>query len=328
MSAVIGLGWLTIASVSIANAETAGSIGLRLVDVPAAASSDPRALLYIVDRLAPAAVIRRRIEISNTTAAASYVALYAAAADITRSTFNGEAGHTPNDLSSWTSVSPGQLWVPAGHRMTASVTVAVPADAPPGEQYAVVWAETRTAPPPGGGVTQVSRVGIRMYVEIGPGGAPAGDFVIDSLTPQRSAQGRPVVLATVRNTGGRALDLSGSLMLAAGPGGTSAGPFPTATGITLAIGDTESVPVVLDSQLPSGPWRTRLTLHSGLVVRSASALMTFPSSGSSAAISTDDSSSGGHTNLLPLASALAVVVAAALWTLHSRRQRPQPRHSI
>jgi hypothetical protein len=325
---VIGLGWLTIASVSPAHAETTGSLGVRLVDVPAAASSDPRALLYIVDRLAPAAVIHRRIEISNGTAAGSQVVLYAAAADIAKTTFSGEAGHTANDLSSWTSVSPDRLWVPAGQRMTASVTVAVPAGAAPGEQYAVVWAETRTAAPPGGGVTQVSRVGIRMYVEIGPGGAPAADFAIDSMTPQRSAQGRPVVLAAVRNTGGRALDLSGSLMLTGGPGGTSAGPFPTATGLTLAIGDTEPFPVVMDARLPSGPWKARLTLHSGLVVRSGSALMTFPSSGSSAAIATDDSAFGGHAKLIALAGALAVfVIATAVWFLHGRRQRPQPRHS-
>jgi hypothetical protein len=309
LSAAIGLCWLAIAAVTPAEAQSSGNLGLRLVDVPAAASGDPRALLYIVDRLAPAAVIHRRIEISNSTAAGSQVVLYAAAADVAKSGFDAEAGHTANELSSWTSVSPGQLWVPAGRRMTASVTLAVPADAAPGERYAVVWAETRTAPPPGGGVTQVSRVGIRMYVEIGPGGAPAADFAIDSLTPQRSAQGRPVVLAAVRNTGGRALDLSGSLMLTDGPGGTSAGPFPTATGVTLAIGDSEPFPVVLDGQLPSGPWHARLTLHSGLVVRSGSAVMTFPSSGSSAAVPTEPPAGQGHAKLLALALALVIALA-------------------
>ena len=47
-----------------------------------------------------------------------------------------------------------------------------------------------------------------------------------------------MVLATVHNTGGRALDMNGTLQLPAGPGGLSAGPFPANLGVTLAIGDT------------------------------------------------------------------------------------------
>ena len=119
------------------------------------------------------------------------------------------------------------------------MTITVPSDAAPGEQYGVVWAEARSAPVAGGGVIQVSRVGIRLYVSVGPGGAPAADFTIDSLTANRSADGQPTVLATVHNTGGRALDMSGTLQLLAGPGGLSAGPFPATLGTTLAIGDTE-----------------------------------------------------------------------------------------
>ena len=86
--------------------------------------------------------------------------------------FLGAAGHTANDLSTWTSVSPGASDVPAGGRATATVTIAVPSDAAPGEQYGVVWAEARSAPVAGGGITQVSRVGIRLYVSVGPGGRP------------------------------------------------------------------------------------------------------------------------------------------------------------
>jgi hypothetical protein len=72
----------------------------------------------------------------------------------------------------------------------------------------VVWAEARSTPSAGGGITQVSRVGIRVYLSVGPGGPPAADFTIDSLTARRSPDGRPVVLASVHNTGGRALDMN------------------------------------------------------------------------------------------------------------------------
>jgi hypothetical protein len=260
-------------------AADAGSIGVRLMDVPVAARDDPRAQVYIVDHLAPGTVIRRRIEISNTTAGAVEVSLYPAAATIANGSFLGSAGHTPNDLSTWTSVSPGAPNVPAGGKVTATVTVTVPNDAAPGEQYGVVWAEARSAPGAGGGVTQVNRVGIRLYIDVGPGGPPAANFTIDSLTAKRSPDGKPMVLASVHNTGGRALDMNGNLQLLGGPGGLSAGPFPAVLGTTLAIGDTESVTIVLDKQLPAGPWDAQITLRSGLLERSSRATITFPAAG-------------------------------------------------
>ena len=220
-------------------AATAGSIGLRLLDVPVTARDDPRARLYIVDHLAPGTVIHRRIEVSNTTASTVHIVLYPAAATIGKGSFVGAAGHTPNDLTTWASVRPDASDVPAGGRVTATVTITVPRDAAPGEQYGVVWAEARSAPPAGGGITQVSRVGIRLYLSVGPGGPPAANFTIDSLTAKRSPDGRPMVVASVHNTGGRALDMNGTLQLSAGPGGLSAGPFPANLGVTLAIGDTE-----------------------------------------------------------------------------------------
>jgi hypothetical protein len=177
-----------------------GSIGLRLVDVPVTAGNDPRARLYVVDHLAPGAVIHRRIQISNTSRADTSIALYPAGATIAHGTFLGGAGHARNDLSMWTSVTPDAATVRAGARLTATVTIAVPGDAAPGEQYGVVWAEARSAPT-AGGVTEVNRVGIRLYVSVGPGGAPAANFAIESLAAQRSARGRPSVVAMVHNTG-------------------------------------------------------------------------------------------------------------------------------
>jgi hypothetical protein len=262
-----------------------GSIGLRLLDVPVTAGNDPRARLYVVDHLAPGAVIHRRIQIVNTSRADAPIALYPAGATITRGTFVGTAGHAQNDLSTWTSVTPDGATIRAGAQLTATVTIAVPRDAAPGEQYGVVWAEARSAPT-AAGVTEVNRVGIRLYVSVGPGGAPPANFAIESLTAQRSAQGRPLVVAAVHNTGGRALDLSGSLDLSAGPGGLSAGPFPATLGVTLAVGDTEPVTIALDEQLPAGPWRARVTLHSGLLARTGQATITFPDAGSSPAVLT------------------------------------------
>ena len=200
------------------------------------------------------------------------------------------------------------------------MTISVPSDAAQGEQYGVVWAEARSAPT-ADGVIQVSRVGIRLYVSVGPGGAPAADFTIDSLTAMRSSEGKPMVLATVRNTGGRALDMNGTLELLAGPGGLSAGPFPATLGVTLGIGETEPVTIVLDERLPAGPWDAEITLRSGLLDRTARATITFPAIGAAPPVKTV---SGAPGWLYPAAGGIAVLLVsvAALLAVRGRPRRP------
>ena len=305
--------------------EPAGGIGLRLTEAPVSAGEDPRARVYIVDHLAPGAVIERRIEVSNSTASSQHVVLYAAAASIEDGSFVGAAGHTANELSSWISVTPAEMDVATKSALAASVIVAVPADAAPGEQYGVVWAEARSEPGSDGGVAQVSRVGIRLYVSVGPGGAPAADFTIDSLTASRSRDGLPVVSASVHNTGGRALDMNGSLLLTAGPGGLSAGPFGVDLGRTLAIADTQSVHITLDERVPSGPWDASITLASGSTQRTVEATITFPDEGTVVAV--DTRATGTTTLWVPFALVGMVMLLAvcgigiAVWRRRRRTAR-------
>ena len=306
---------VAIAPVAGARAALAGGIGVQLLEVPLAAAADPRARIYIIDHLHPGTVIHRRIEVSNTTSSSVHVVMYAAAATISQGAFVGDAAHTPNELSSWTSVVPNTSNVPSGAHAIATVTIAVPHNAPPGEQYGVVWAETRSAPPAGGGITQVSRVGIRLYLSIGPGGAPASNFTIDSLTGKRSPDGQPEVVASVHNTGGRALDMSGTLRLSAGPGGLNAGPFAANLGTTLAIGATEPITIMLDKQIPDGPWHALVTLRSGLVQRSARATINFPAIGAS---------SSPYLTYLVIAGLAILLLLGILMALHVRRRHKQP----
>lgn len=303
-----------------------GTIGLRLVEVPTATADDPRAQHYIVDHLAPGTVIQRKIEVSNNTAAPLDVALYPSAASIADGSFMGADGHTPNDLTTWTSVSPDTTSVPANGASTATVTVTVPADAAPGEQYGVVWAEAASAAPSGSGMKQVSRVGIRVYLSVGPGNPPASNFVIDTLAAHRSAEGLPTVVASVHNTGGRALDLAGTLQLSAGPGGLTAGPFPVTLGTTVGIGETEPAAVVLDKSLPAGPWDAAITLKSGLLEVSEHATITFPDTGEAApvaAVPVPIPQSSTPAWLLPAVVVLAVLLigVAVLLVFVLRRRR-------
>lgn len=263
-------------------------VGIRLVDAPTATRDNPRARVYIIDHVAPGTVVERRIEVSNDTGKDARIAVYSAAADTSGGSFVGREGYTPNDLSTWTTVSTPTLQLSDSTKTMVKATIRVPADAAPGERYAVIWAQTTSRAQDGSGVTQVSRVGIRVYLSVGPGGEPASSFTIESLTSARDGTGTPVVQVEIHNTGGRALDLSGTLRLTDGPGGLSAGPFPVIVGTTLGLGETEPVSIALDKQLPNGPWKADVEVTSGLLTRTAQATITFPETGAGETVAVSD----------------------------------------
>jgi hypothetical protein len=251
-----------------------GSIGIRIVDVPANSRDDPLARSYIVNRLAPGASIRRLIEISNTTHSTARVAVYPAAASLRQGGFAFAPGHNRNELSSWTSVSRGMLHLPPSTRAFETVTIRVPKGASSREYYAVIWAEVST--PGSSGVKLANRVGIRIYLSVGAGGAPPSSFVIGPLTATRSASGQSLVATRIHNTGKRTIAVSGNLTLSNGPGGVRAGPFAAKLVMPLTPGSTRVLTVRLDKQLPRGPWRARLRLKTRLIQRVAVATLTFP----------------------------------------------------
>lgn len=299
-----------------------GSIGVRLLDAPLNRKDDPRAHRYIVDHLAPGTTVQRRVEISNNTSSPQHIELYAAAANIHNGSFEFATARTQNELTGWIAFDRPSIDVPANSAVPATVRIAVPPGASAGERYGVLWAEAFAPPGPAGNVGVVNRVGVRTYLDIGPGGEPPSDFQIAELTPARSPDGRPMVNAQVRNTGERALDVNGDLALSDGPGSLRAGPFPTSLGTTLAPGDTGTVSVVLDPQLPPGPWSAQLDLRSGFVHRSVKANLTFPET-SVAGTSIDLGGTSTTTALLiaVLAAAAAALVILARRALPSRASR-------
>lgn len=297
----------------------AGGIGIRLLDAPTDRQDDPRARLYVIDHIDLGDSIERRIEVANKTDETQLISVYAAGAAIADGSFTGLEARTQNDLSSWTTLNQDALELAAGTTGVVAFTIAVPNDAPPGEQYAVVWAEARSTPSSEEELTVVNRVGVRMYVDVGPGGEAASAFTITELTASREANDQPMVEATVTNTGGRALDLSGALTLSNGPGGLSAGPFDAQAGTTIAPGDTSVVTVALDELLPNGPWDALIELKSGLLSVSAEATISFPDTGIATPV-TIVPAAGGFPLWAIAGGALALLVLLAVVVIFLRRR--------
>lgn len=247
---------------------------MGLAEIPAG-TKDPRAQNYIVDHVAPGASFSRRFQICNGTSSPISVKLYAGAAVIHDGTFSVVEGRADNELSAWIKISPATVLLEPGQRVLATAHFRVPVGVTAGERYAALLAEL---PPHRGttGLAVVDRVGVRVYLDVSTGGAPKSDFTIDSLQAVRRADGTPAVLATVHNTGARALDMRGTLQLSNGPGGLSAGPFPAQVGTTLAPGDSAPVVVPLDKAIRGGPWHAVVDMKSGLLERKASGDVTFP----------------------------------------------------
>jgi hypothetical protein len=291
-----------------------GSIGIRLADVSDESGNNPLARSYIVDRITPGTSIRRRVAIINSTTSTARVVVYPAAASLHSGSFAFASGRGQNQLSDWTSVGRDIVRLLPGTSAFETVTITVPPGAPRGEHYGVIWAEVSAPAPSAGGVTLVNRVGIRMYVSVGPGGAQPSNFTIGTLTAERSASGDPLVVAKVDNGGQRTLSIRGDLTLSMGPGGLRAGPFPVTLGAALAPGDSELATTRLDARLPPGPWRAHIELRSGQLERVAEKTITFPP-----AFGNGDRD--GRL-LLAVAGLFALLAAAALPRLLSRHGTP------
>jgi hypothetical protein len=158
-----------------------------------------------------------------------------------------------------------------------TVTIKVPPGATRGEHYGVIWVQqaARVRGANGFGLNEIARVGVRIYLAVGRGGAPPTDFAITSITGHRSAKGQPSILVHVDDTGGRAVDLNGTARLTGGPGGTSAGPFRTRQTITLAPGQSGNMSFTLAKSLPNGPWQAKVTMVSGMTTRTATTTIQF-----------------------------------------------------
>jgi len=298
------------------------SFGIRLVDVPSDEAGNPRALRYIIDHLHPGITIHRRVLVENLGPAAARITVYPDAATISGGSFTGDAGETRSDLTTWITTNEHTVALGPHANTMVTVTIRVPRDASSGERYGVIWAQetSRLRYRSGLAITEINRVGIRIYLSVGPGGAPPSNFVVTSLTATRSAHGQPVVITHIHNTGGRALDIGGYLKLSGGPGGLTAGPYKINDNITIAPGQSEPIETVLSQRLPNGPWLAQVDLVSGLTERRAEAAVQFPGYGARTAIS-------GYLIKGGILLFILAMIAAA-WLVRRNRRRSRIPHEL
>jgi hypothetical protein len=298
-----------------------GTFGVRLVDVPVSEAGNPRALRYIIDYLPTGTVIHRRILVANDEARTARFTVYADAAYISGGEFVGYAGATRNELTNWISVQHPSVTLAAGAAVMDMITIRVPPGATRGEHYGVIWVQqTAKARARDGesGVVEVSRVGVRLYVAVGRGGAPPSSFDITSITGHLTDARQPVIVAHVNNTGGRAIDVNGSASLADGPGGTSSGPFPAQRIVTLAPGQSWNITFAAPKSLPDGSWQVTVTLASGLTKATATAPIQL-----TANVAPQAATSGTPWIWLALGGLVVLVVATGWYARqHRRRQAP------
>ncbi len=297
-------------------------VGIRLLEAPQERVDDPRARQYIIDHLRPTNSITRRFEVTNETNEAKTIKLYAGSARIEQDRFVADEGRGSGDILDWVTVEPDSVEIEAGEAAEATVTIDVPADVADGERYGVVWAELPASATPSG-VTLVNRVGIRIYLSVGEGEEPESDFEIEEFIAARNDDARPLIRAVVVNTGGRALDLTGELRLEDGPGSLSAGPFPVELGTTLAPGDSAPAVILLDPELPDGPWTAMLTVSSGELSKSATARITFPEEAGEVAEAVVAKAVIGTAwgRVVATIAGISLLAAAGLFLLFWRRRR-------
>ncbi|MEU7585359.1 hypothetical protein AB0A95_03560 [Micromonospora sp. NPDC049230] len=250
------------------------AISIRMVDIPASRAQDPRARVYIVDHLNPGTTINRRVEVRNTSGETQKIEFYSGAASIEDNAFTVPEGRAGNDLSGWIRLETATVELDPGERRPVAVEIAVPRKASKGERYAAIWAQVTSTRERTGNVTQIHRVGIRVYLDVGPGGEPPTDFRIDGLAAEPGPGEFPVVTARVTNTGQRALDMTGTATLR--KEAVQAGPFTVTNGVTILPGQSGQVRVEIDQALPAGNWDVHATLVSGTVERTATGTISLP----------------------------------------------------
>jgi hypothetical protein len=272
LTAVAGISFpsAAVAATAATASPAPQTFGIRLVGVPPSQQGAITAFLH------PGMTIRRRLQIENHESRTATFTVYPAAAHLEHGQFLTDAGAARSELTTWVRISKPRVTLRPGKSTRDLITIKVPRIATIGEHYGVIWVQQAGQGRKGKKlrVTEVTRVGMSMFLTVGKGGVPPTKFVIGTIIGHNS-KNRLWLTAVVRDTGQRAVELSGSVGLTDGPGGTTAGPFRELQVVTLAPGQSAPVLFVPPRSLPEGPWLAKIKLVSGFTTETASAPVKF-----------------------------------------------------
>jgi hypothetical protein len=133
--------------------------------------------------------------------------------------------------------------------------------------------------------------------------------------------GDPSLAVGVTNTGGRALDMTGSADFSDGPAGERVGPFTVTSTATLAPGASGTVVLTFPRAMRNGPWKVKVTLKSGLVSHSVTGVVAFPDPGTAGRPATRTSMLGNPWIIAGLSVPIGLVLFGAVLLLARRHRR-------
>lgn len=201
---------------------TAGAITWSVAPAGAKGPDGRPALVYKLD---PGARLTDHVAVTNHSPRPLTLRLYASDAFTTPGGgFDLLAGgRKPVDAGAWVTPVPGTVTVPAGSRVLVPVTIAVPANATPGDHTGGVVASLTTgaAAATGGGVRVDHRVGTRVYLRVTGPLRPA--LKLGAVEVTRRTSWNPLRLPEI--TADFTVTNTGNLRLAGQPSVRTAGPF-------------------------------------------------------------------------------------------------------
>jgi hypothetical protein len=186
---------------------------------PAGAPLRDRA--YVVRTVRPGQALDDVLVATNLTGRSLRVRLGAVDAQVTP---EGQfaPGTRAERTGRWIGLGDGDLTLPPHGTARVAVRIRVPADAEVGDHLAAVTLEKYAPTPVGGGVAVRLRVGVRVYLAVTGGGAPAAPtFAIRRLEFTGTAED-PRLSVTIAATGPRLVEPLGTVRVARGPLGQTA----------------------------------------------------------------------------------------------------------
>jgi len=142
-----------------------GGLGIQISQIPITTPVNPQAQYYFVNQVTASSSVTQGFVVSNTSNAPMQVSIYPGAATNASGVFIASSVGVTNDLTSWVTVSPTSVLLPAHSHIEAHMTLAVPSGVASGERFGVIWAATNSSSA-GSGISSTNRVGIRMYIPV------------------------------------------------------------------------------------------------------------------------------------------------------------------